>query len=148
MGALRVPTRTTRKGSEVYSIRAVQVDIRLTPRTESAWFQLLESTSLSKTLVSNVNPAHTYTEAQRHELAGGRLDMRSTRRRRGAAARRVRRGGAMADGEFKLIPDTADEALGRYRKIMGTLYTAGGLLHVPDLFGSGIIASEVNGGAG
>ena len=39
--------------------KAVQVDIKLTPRVETTWFQLLESTVLSSPLVSDANP-HLY----------------------------------------------------------------------------------------
>ena len=46
----------------------MQADISLTPRVESAWFQLLESTYPFKPLVSNVD-SHPYTaEAPRRKI--------------------------------------------------------------------------------
>jgi hypothetical protein len=58
--------------------------------------------------------------------------------------RRQRRhaGGAVA-ALPSLLPANADDALGRYRKVMTGLYAAGGLLHVPDLLGKGPISAAM-----
>ena len=51
--------------------RAVQVDISLTPCAENAGFQLLESTVLSKPLVSNIN-LHPYTGGGAQSTGGSK----------------------------------------------------------------------------
>lgn len=40
-----------------------------------------------------------------------------------------------------LVPADADDALGRFRKVMTVLYAAGGALHFPDLLGRGPISA-------
>ena len=62
------------------------------------------------------------------------------RRRR---CRPHRRDGAAVAELPSLMPENADDALGRYRKVMTGLYAAGGLLHFPDLLGSGPISAAV-----
>ena len=49
----------------------------------------------------------------------------------------IARGSVVVAALPSLVPENADDALGRFRKVMCGLYLAGGALHVPDLFGSG-----------
>jgi len=61
-------------------------------------------------------------------------------------SRRRRRNGGVAVAELpSLIPDNADDALGRFRKVLTPLYLGGGLLHAPDLFGMGPICAATAG---
>ena len=42
---------------------------------------------------------------------------------------------------FSLVPKDAADGLRRYRAVLGPLFLAGGLLHVPDVFGAGPVSS-------
>ena len=48
---------------------------------------------------------------------------------------------ASTSESFSLVPKDASDGLSRYRAVLGPLFFAGGALHVPDLFGSGVISS-------
>jgi hypothetical protein len=43
---------------------------------------------------------------------------------------------------FTLLPKDASDGLKRYRAVLGPLFLAGGALHVPDLFGAGLISQQ------
>jgi hypothetical protein len=53
----------------------------------------------------------------------------------------IARGSVVIAALPSLVPENADDALGRFRKVMCGLYLAGGALHFPDLFGSGPISA-------
>ena len=40
-----------------------------------------------------------------------------------------------------MVPKDAADGLRRYRAVLGPLFLAGGLLHVPDVFGAGPVSS-------
>lgn len=75
------------------------------------------------------------------------IGWRPTRARTPASARSVvrtrasSRGDDEVEGGFSLVPKDAADGLRRYRAVLGPLFLAGGLLHVPDVFGAGPLSS-------
>ena len=62
---------------------------------------------------------------------------------------RTRAAGA-GDGESggpSLVPADAADGLRRYRAVLGPLFLAGGLLHVPDVFGAGPVSAACDVGS-
>lgn len=106
---------------------------------------------LNRTVASAVQPHNNIDTARRPTITTRRFptlpiaDLRPLRPRlRGRGRRRGRTlSGATVAELPSLVPEDADDALGRYRKVMTGLYAAGGLLHVPDLLGKGPISAAV-----
>ena len=63
----------------------------------------------------------------------------SSRARR-ASSRAPRAAPSDDSPSFSLLPANAADGLNRYRLVLGPLFALGGALHVPDLFGAGLIA--------
>jgi len=59
---------------------------------------------------------------------------------RRASSRALRATPTDGASTFSLLPANAADGLNRYRLVLGPLFALGGALHVPDLFGAGLIA--------